>query len=94
MSVINKIDETFPKELIIELKGLSPELVGRIVVFRNGKLFDVEVDIVQSESGKIYNHIAIIYKQDDSRDAISAGLSHMQSYLNKKTELKFSKPLK
>ncbi len=81
---MKKIDETFPKELLIELKGLSPELVGRIIVSRNANLFDVEVDIVQSESGKIFNHVTILYKQDDDRDAINMGVRHLQSYLNRK----------
>lgn len=71
----------FPKEHLVELKGLSPFLIGRIVVLRRDSLYDAEVDIIQSESGKIFNHVAILYGEMDGQEALNIGLHHLKQYL-------------
>jgi hypothetical protein len=76
----------FPQEHLVELKGLSPFLVGRIVIHKNGALYDAEIDIIQSESGKIYNHVEIVYGQFDPREALDLGVHHLRNYLIKKTK--------
>lgn len=76
--------EIFPQEHIIEMKGISPFLVGRIVVTRGTKGFDAEIDIIQSESGKIYNHVGIIYGEFDSREAFNLGVHQLKQFLLKK----------
>lgn len=72
----------FPKEEFIELRGLSPELAGRIVIHQNQNLFDAEVDIVLSESGKIYKHVDILYKLEDEREALTLGVHRLKKYLS------------
>lgn len=80
------INETkvFPEEHIIELKGISPFLVGRIVITQGQKGFDAEIDIIQTESGKIYNHVGIIYGEFDSREAFNLGVHQLKQFLLKK----------
>ncbi|MEX1098818.1 MAG: hypothetical protein WEB87_00245, partial [Bacteriovoracaceae bacterium] len=71
-----------PKDEYVELRGLSPQLVGRISINQNQKLFDAEIDIVLSESGKIYKHIGIIYKVEDEREALNLGVHRLKKYLS------------
>ncbi len=82
MTRINNQKEEYPKEEYVELRGLSPELVGRISVNKNRELFEAEVDIVLSESGKIYKHIDIVYKLEDEREALTMGVHRLKKYLS------------
>lgn len=72
------------EEHLIELKGLSPFLVGRISIMPQGDKFNVEVDIIQSESGKIFNHVTILYGEEDKREALNLGVHYLQKFLNSK----------
>lgn len=64
------------------MKGLSPELVGRIAIHPNQGFFDAEIDIILSESGKIYKHVDIIYKQEDEREALNVAIYHLKKYMS------------
>lgn len=77
-------NKLFPEEHIIELKGISPFLVGRIVITQGDKGYDAEIDIIQTESGKIYNHVEIIYGEIDSREAFNLGLYKLKQFLLQK----------
>lgn len=81
---MTQIKNEFPQEFFIELQGLSPFLVGRIVIIENGAAFDVEIDIVQKESGKIFNHVTILYGQADAREALDLAVHHLKQYLQSK----------
>lgn len=78
------IDNDFPQEHYIELTGLSPHFVGRIVIFKQEELFNVEIDIVQNESGKIYNHVKSLYQQPEPREALDTAVQHLKNYLQSK----------
>lgn len=82
MTQITNRNKEYPREEFIELRGLSPELVGRISVNPNRNLFDAEIDIVLSESGKIYKHIDIVYGSEDEREAITMGIHRLKKYLS------------
>jgi hypothetical protein len=72
----------FPQEHLIELSGISPFLVGRIQIFKQYNLFNVEIDIIQVESGKIHNHVKSLYNQDDARDALDSSVQVLKNYLD------------
>ncbi len=74
----------FPQEHFIELSGLSPFLVGRIQIFMQYNLFNVEIDIIQQESGKIHNHVKSLYNQDDAREALDYSVQVLKNYLELK----------
>lgn len=79
-------DKEFPQEYRIELLGLSPFLEGRVTIEQQQvECYSVEVNIVQTESGKIYNHVIIVYEQDDPREALNLGVHHLKKYLERKT---------
>lgn len=74
----------FPQEKLVELKGLSPYLLGRITIFQDQQKFNLEIDIIQSESGKIYNHVKSIFGEYDLEDALAGAMQELQSFLDSK----------
>ncbi len=81
MSVIGN---EFPQEHLIELSGLSPFLVGRIVIFEQATLFNVEIDLVQKETGKIFNHVKSMFNCDDPREALDLAVQYLKDFLDSK----------
>lgn len=79
MSQLNNIE--YPSENFVQLNGISPYLEGRIIVNQTDLGFDAEVDIILSESGKIYKHISIIYNQPDHKEALDQGYRELKKYL-------------
>lgn len=84
MGVEKLIEESFEK--YIELKGLSPDLIGRLQVTpkatpKKKSLYDVEIDIILSESGKIYKHVAILYDIEGAQEALSLGIFRLKKFL-------------
>lgn len=76
-----QLSNSFPQEHFIRLKGLDPHFTGRITLYRGMNGFDIEIDIVQSESGKIYNHVKSLYNQEDPRDALDSAVQYLKDYL-------------
>lgn len=80
--------DDYPKEYFIELGGLSPYLVGRVSVFKLTSSYNVEIDIIQNESGKIFNHVKSLYNQSSEREAVDLSVHHLKQYLDSKAKLK------
>jgi hypothetical protein len=78
------INNIYPHEHFIQLEGLSPFLIGRIVINKQGEQFSSEIDIVQSDSGKIYNHVAILYGAMDAREALDLSVHRLSRYLQER----------
>ncbi len=75
------IGKEFPQEHYIELRGLSPAFVGRIALYKQGRVFQAEIDIVQSETGKIYSHVKSVYNNDDARDLLDLSVHYLKKFL-------------
>lgn len=73
--------DLYPQEHLVELGGLSPHLVGRICVYKEGSKLNLEIDIIQSESGKIFKHVKSLYGQDDLQDALASALQIFKFFL-------------
>lgn len=78
------VQNEFPQEHLIELSGLSPFLVGRIVIFEQSSLFNVEIDLVQQETGKIYKHVKSMFNCDEPREALDLAVQHLKDFLDSK----------
>ena len=76
----------FPQEYFIRLHGLDPHFVGRITLYQGSNGVDVEIDIVQKDSGKIYNHVKSLYNQDEARESVDIAVQYLQDYLSSKSE--------
>ena len=76
-----KNNDQYPQEFFIKLQGAANFLKGRIVINENFGKFTAEVDIVQAESGKIHNHVTILYEQVDPREALDLGVHHLKKFL-------------
>jgi len=80
-----QISSEFPQEHLVELIGLSPNFVGRITLYRqNSGQIDAEIDIVQTESGKIYSHVKSLYNYTDPRDLLDLCVHHLKQFLESK----------
>ena len=73
----------FPQEHYIELKGLSPNIVGRITITEHSGKFNAEIDLVLQESGKIYQHVSTLYSQEDPRESLDLAVHYLKKYLDK-----------
>ena len=79
-------NNNFPQEHLVELKGLSDVLVGRITVYKNEHKYNLEIDIIQKESGKIYNHVDSLFGLEDVKDALASSIQILSDFLNSKTK--------
>jgi hypothetical protein len=70
----------FPQEKYIELEN-NPYLLGRLSVHHVKEDYHVEVDIINKESHKIFKHVAIIYHQYSSEEAIISGVQRLRKFL-------------
>lgn len=69
--------ESFPLEKIVEFTN-DPYFLGRIVVHQVKERFHVEVDVVSTESHKIFKHIGTLYDFDDPSDALEMGYRELR----------------
>ena len=74
----------FPQEHFLRLGHLDPYFKGRIIIYQGPGGYDLEIDIVQSETGKIYNHVKSMYNQDDPREALDSAVQCLRDYLHSK----------
>lgn len=70
----------FPQEKYIDLEN-NPYLLGRLSVHHVKKDYHVEVDIINKESHKIFKHVAIIYHQQSSEEALISGVQRLRKFL-------------
>lgn len=73
----------FPAEYLIELGELSPYLVGRVIVYENQSKYDTEIDVILSESGKIYKHVGQVFSESSSKDAFDMSYRKLKIFLHK-----------
>lgn len=79
-----QLSREFPQEHLVELKGLSPAFVGRITLYKQGAFINAEIDIVQSESGKIYSHVKSLYNHDEPRELLDLCVHYLKEFLDAK----------
>lgn len=73
--------ELYPKTHYVTIENLKPYYQGRITISKLGSLFNSEIDVVQTETGKIYVHVANLFSVEDEREAIDLSLFKLQTYL-------------
>ncbi|OUR99936.1 hypothetical protein A9Q84_02590 [Halobacteriovorax marinus] len=72
--------EEFPKDYFITIEGDSFR-EGRISVNKLNQEYVAEIDIVQIESRKIWQHVKTIYGRSTARDALEDGSYTLGKYL-------------
>ena len=77
-----QLSAEFPQEHLIELKGLSPAFVGRITLYQQSNAINAKIDIVQSESGKIYSHVKSLYNHDDPREVLDLCVHYLKEFID------------
>lgn len=76
----------YPQEFFIKL-GEHPYLVGRLTLNWINKKFNVEIDIVQIESKKIWSHVDILYGVDEKDECLERAVQRLSDYLKTKQTL-------
>ncbi len=71
-----------PVEKYIDLEN-NPYLMGRIIVNQVNASFHAEIDIIHRESHKIFKHVAIVYGQPTSEEALIEGVQKLKQFLDK-----------
>jgi len=74
------MEDPYPLENFLEIEN-NPHLLGRVVVSRSPRGFNVEVDIVQKESKKIFKHVENLYAFDNPDEALEHGVFKLSSFL-------------
>ncbi len=70
----------YPRELYLEIQN-NPHLIGRLTIIKVSLCFHVEVDLVFSESKKIYRHVTSIFNQDDEQEAVDLAIQQFSTFL-------------
>ncbi|MCT4641485.1 MAG: hypothetical protein N4A33_04250 [Bacteriovoracaceae bacterium] len=78
-------DYEYPKEMYIELIGLSPDFKGRVTIYKNLKAYDAHIDIVTAQSSKIFNHVGRVYSQPSEKEAFDLSYMKLKIYLKAKS---------
>ena len=78
------LKENYPQEVFIKLENNHDQFVGRITLNKSREKFHVEVDILFSESKKIYIHVGSLYNFPDSRDGVEQGVQLLAKFVRGK----------
>ncbi len=72
----------YPHEILIQLEA-DENFVGRITLNKLSATFNVEVDIINIESRKIFRHVGMLYKIYEHDEAVEVGVQLLSDFLNK-----------
>jgi hypothetical protein len=81
-----KIMDSYPKELYIELANYSPELLARVIIYKEENTdanFHADIDIIQSLNSKIYKHIDQLFNYSDERELIDTCVDLIRQKVSK-----------
>lgn len=74
--------QEFPLELFVELRG-NPDLEGRLTITKTTRGFHVGVDLVFSESKKIFRSLGLLTGITEFEEARERGFQELTLNLNK-----------
>lgn len=74
------INEEYPQDYFIELEN-EDYRVGRLSLNKLQNTFVMEIDIVQKESMKIWQHVDILFNLPERDEAIDAGVQRLSNFL-------------
>jgi hypothetical protein len=77
--------EQYPKEFFIEINN-QPEYLGRITINKSAAGFSGEMDILLSETRKIFKHVGRIYNLKDEVEAVNESMQQLSNFLRVKNE--------
>lgn len=74
--------DIYPKEFFVKISE-EEFRIGRITVNKNSRGFTAEVDIVQKESMKIWQHVEFLQSLEDEHEAMEMGVHKLTTYLKR-----------
>lgn len=79
----NRMEE-YPQDYFVKIEN-EEHHIGRITL-NKAKSFNVEIDIVQKESKKIFQHVDMLFDFEDKTEAIDSGVQVLAKFLKKSLE--------
>ena len=76
--------EEYPQDYFVKIEN-EEHHIGRITV-NKAKYFNIEIDIVQKDSKKIFKHVDMLFDIDDKTEAIDSGVQVLAKFLKKSLE--------
>ncbi|TDJ05406.1 MAG: hypothetical protein E2O68_06425 [Deltaproteobacteria bacterium] len=76
--------EEYPQDYFVKIEN-EEHHIGRITL-NKAKHFNVEIDIVQKESKKIFRHVDMLFDIKDRVEAIDSGVQVLANFLKKPLE--------
>ena len=76
--------EEYPQDYFVKIEN-EEHHIGRITV-NKAKNFNIEIDIVQKDSKKIFKHVDMLFDIDDKTEAIDSGVQVLAKFLKKSLE--------
>lgn len=80
------MNSDFSKDYIIELVGLSPKVVGRVTIYKSPPYYNLEIDLIQADSGKIFKHVRSMYGELDHGDALNLAMHYLRDFFKHKKQ--------
>jgi hypothetical protein len=77
-----QMDNQYPKEFFVKISE-EEFRIGRLTVNRNFRGFSCEIDIVQKDSMKIWQHVEILQNLEDEHEAVELGVQGLTNFLRK-----------
>lgn len=70
----------FPHEIYIDIEN-EPFFKGRIIVNKVSRGFQAEIDIVSTESQRIFKHVGQVYEPLDAEEAVDSAIYKLAQFL-------------
>jgi hypothetical protein len=80
---VQKQDETYPKEVFLLLDN-NEFFLGRIILHQIGEGFSAEIDIVHSETKKIYEHVGVLHQLPHPQEGLDLAVQKLSAFLRKR----------
>lgn len=77
-----ELSSPFPKELFFPLEN-EPYFLGRLTINQILEEYSVEIDIVNTESKKIFYHVDMLFRRQNYEDAVQEGIDCLSKFLLK-----------
>ena len=76
------MSKTYPYDYFVQLEG-DPYHMGRITVTKTQDYFNAEINLVNSESQKIFSHVSMIFQELDEEELLQKSIQRLSEYLEK-----------
>lgn len=71
---------SFPHEVYLDIEN-EPFFKGRIIVNKVSRGYQADIDIVSTESQRIYKHVGQVFEPSDAEEALDSAIYKLSQFL-------------